>query len=154
MLRNLAGHYAHAEYAAFRTLLVRGLGLFLIVSTLISTAMWVLSTIIASQLFKKPELTSILQILAFSIVPFSLLQLLGEGLRAVGQTVLSSLTQGPCPRDGFGNPEGRERDGYLCAGTEASTSSPLVTSSTTALPDGIPAAVLPAVLMRDSEFLH
>lgn len=94
MLRNLAGHYAHAEYVAFRALLIRSLGLFLIVSIMISTAMWLLSPVMASHLFAKPELNTLLQILALSIVPFSFLQLLGEGLRAIGQTVLSSLTQG------------------------------------------------------------
>ena len=73
------------------------------------------------------------------------------------RTILAALNTQPGIRPAilFGSlAVGRERGGYLCAGTEASPSLPLVTSSTTALPDGIPAAVLPAMLMRHSEFLQ
>jgi len=92
-LRHLSGHHAHGEFAAFRALFAHSIALVLLISTSIALAMGLLSGPIAMQIFGKPELAPILRMLAFSIVPFSLLQLLGESVRATGRVVLSAVLQ-------------------------------------------------------------
>jgi O-antigen/teichoic acid export membrane protein len=67
--------------------------LVLIISASIALAMGLLSGPVATRLFSKPELAPLLRVLAFSIVPFSLLQLMGESVRATGRAVLSTALQ-------------------------------------------------------------
>ena len=81
------------NWESARTIFFKSLSFISSTSFLMSFALYCLSPAISEQLFHNPDLIPLLEVMSLSIVPFSLLNLLAECLRANKKIAEATLTQ-------------------------------------------------------------
>lgn len=98
-LRELSVHVQRGEADAFRCTLRRAIGLVALFGAAATGLLWTIAEPLATRAFGDPGMSGLLRILAVTVLPFALTQLLGEVLRAAGRHLLSALVHGalvPC----------------------------------------------------------
>jgi len=97
LLRFVAIHAAEDQWARLKGFMIRGAWIIIASGSVLTTLLFLSSAIVSGHLFNKPELILPLRLMALTIVPFSLINLLAECLRAIKRIRDCTLVQGVLP---------------------------------------------------------
>ena len=93
-LKFIAIHAERGEWGEVRAIQKRALKLVMLISSSFMVLLFIASQWLASSLFHQPDLDNLLQIMIFSILPFSGLNLLAECMRAIKKISAYTVVQG------------------------------------------------------------
>lgn len=94
LLRFIASANADRDWGRARGVYARGMSLALGTSVLAALAMYVTAPLLAGGLFSKAELTPMLRLMAFAVVPTSILMLHSEAIKALKRIMASLVVYG------------------------------------------------------------
>jgi len=97
LLRFVAIHAAEEQWARLKGFMIRGAWIITASGSVLTVLLFLSADMVSGQLFNKPELILPLRLMALTIVPFSLISLLAECLRAIKRIRDCTLVQGVLP---------------------------------------------------------
>lgn len=92
-LKHISIAFSKKDWVLVRNIFNKSLSFISATSLLVGITLYYLSPTVSEQLFHNPGLTPLLELMSLSIIPFSLINLIAECLRACNKITESTLTQ-------------------------------------------------------------